>query len=80
MWKGTILRIFLLFDIGIILYLSLLYLNGYKESARLKRRKNNSNKRVEVNLQRPLIIYLALILLLIISGMITMKYIIRGEL
>lgn len=80
MWKGTTLRIFLLFDIGIILYISLLYLYGLKEGAKLKKRRPNSNRGVDLHYGRILIIYLALLLIFIIIGIVIMKYIIRGGL
>jgi hypothetical protein len=79
MWQMTILRILLLFTLGVLLYRGLLYMAGKKERLRLKRKKNGfflSNQ----DKGRIKDIYFLILTVIIILSFLIIKMKIRGAL
>ncbi|MBE5967335.1 MAG: hypothetical protein E7255_10325 [Lachnospiraceae bacterium] len=79
MWQMTILRILLLFTLGVLLYRGLLYMAGKKERLRLKRKKNRfflSNQ----DKGRIKDIYFLILTVIIILSFLIIKMKIRGAL
>lgn len=78
MWQVTVLRIFLIVFVGILLFNILLYMSGWKESIRLKKRRENFVKNRHIRNNKIELAYVTLLTFLITLGFIIIIYKIRG--